>query len=74
MNGIEPFHVYHPDPEEATFQSWHDYRYHEVSDVRNDKSIALLERVGMRRDGHLLENYMCKRRWMDGSIITNSKK
>ena len=44
MNGIEPFHVYHPDPEEATFQSWHDYRYHEVSDVRNDKSIALLER------------------------------
>ncbi len=35
------------------------------SDVRNDKSIALLERLGMRREGHLLQNYMCKGQWVD---------
>lgn len=34
-------------------------------DVRNEKSIRLLERVGMRREGHLLENYMSKGQWVD---------
>jgi RimJ/RimL family protein N-acetyltransferase len=35
------------------------------TDVRNEKSIRLLERVGMRREGHLLENYMSKGQWVD---------
>ncbi|MDQ0416448.1 RimJ/RimL family protein N-acetyltransferase [Croceifilum oryzae] len=35
------------------------------SDVRNSKSIAVLERVGMRREGHLLQNYMSKGQWID---------
>ncbi|EIT86886.1 ribosomal-protein-serine acetyltransferase [Fictibacillus macauensis ZFHKF-1] len=35
------------------------------TDVRNDHSIALLERVGFRREGHLLQNYMSKGKWID---------
>jgi RimJ/RimL family protein N-acetyltransferase len=35
------------------------------SDVRNKKSIAVLERSGMRREGHLLQNYMSKGLWVD---------
>lgn len=35
------------------------------TDVRNEKSIRLLERVGMRREGHLLQNYMSKGQWVD---------
>lgn len=35
------------------------------TDVRNIKSIQVLERLGMRREGHLLENYMSKGFWID---------
>ncbi|WNS76483.1 GNAT family protein [Bacillus sp. DTU_2020_1000418_1_SI_GHA_SEK_038] len=35
------------------------------TDVRNNKSIALLECVGMRREGHFLQNYMSKGQWVD---------
>ena len=35
------------------------------TDVRNAKSIRLLECVGFRREGHLLENYMSKGQWVD---------
>lgn len=35
------------------------------TDVRNEKSIRLLERVGMRREGHFLENFMSKGQWVD---------
>ncbi|ETT69685.1 GNAT family protein [Paenibacillus sp. FSL R7-277] len=35
------------------------------TDVRNTKSIQVLERLGMRREGHLLENYMSKGIWVD---------
>lgn len=35
------------------------------TDVRNEKSIRLLERLGMRREAHLLENYMSKGQWID---------
>ena len=43
-------------------------RKHKViafTDVRNEKSIRLLENVGMRREGHLLQNYMTKGQWID---------
>lgn len=35
------------------------------TDVRNDKSIRVLERLGMRREGHLLQNYNSKGQWVD---------
>lgn len=35
------------------------------TDVRNDNSIHLLESVGFRREGHLLQNYMSKGKWVD---------
>ncbi|PLS04288.1 GNAT family N-acetyltransferase [Neobacillus cucumis] len=47
---------------------FHDLQKHKViafTDVRNEKSIRLLERLGMRREGHLLENYMSKGQWVD---------
>lgn len=47
---------------------FNDLRKHKViafTDVRNEKSIRLLEHVGMRREGHLLENYMSKDQWVD---------
>ncbi|TCP70371.1 GNAT family N-acetyltransferase [Baia soyae] len=47
---------------------FHSLGKHKViafSDVRNSKSIAVLERVGMRREGHLLQNYMSKGQWID---------
>ncbi|MEC5303542.1 GNAT family protein [Bacillus thuringiensis] len=47
---------------------FHSLRKHKViafSDVRNNKSISVLERVGLRREGHLLQNYMLKGQWID---------
>jgi RimJ/RimL family protein N-acetyltransferase len=47
---------------------FNDLRKHKAiafTDVRNEKSITLLERVGMRREGHFLENYMSKGQWVD---------
>ncbi len=47
---------------------FNDLRKHKAiafTDVRNEKSIRLLELVGMRKEGHLLENYMSKGHWVD---------
>ncbi|WP_335870968.1 GNAT family N-acetyltransferase [Bacillus sp. 2205SS5-2] len=41
---------------------------HKVSaytDVRNEPSIRLLEKLPMRREGHLLENFLTKGKWVD---------
>ncbi|MBO9129275.1 GNAT family protein [Bacillus sp. 165] len=35
------------------------------TDVRNISSINLLEKLGMRREGHLLQNFMSKGKWVD---------
>lgn len=35
------------------------------TDVRNSKSIRVLERMGMRREGYLLQNYWSKGSWTD---------
>ena len=43
-------------------------RKHKVvayADVRNDRSVRLLERVGLRREGFMRENYMVHGRWVD---------
>ncbi|WP_456274855.1 GNAT family N-acetyltransferase [Bacillus sp. AK031] len=47
------------------FQSLGKHKVTAFSDVRNKKSIAVLERAGMRREGHLLQNYMSKGQWVD---------
>ncbi|GIO06027.1 ribosomal-protein-serine acetyltransferase [Brevibacillus reuszeri] len=47
---------------------FHTLKKHKViafTDVRNEKSIRVLERIGMRREGHLLQNYMSKGQWVD---------
>ena len=36
-----------------------------IADCRNAPSVALLERVGMRREGHFPENIWFKERWAD---------
>ena len=36
-----------------------------VADCRNAPSVALLEQLGMRREGHFLENVWFKGRWSD---------
>jgi RimJ/RimL family protein N-acetyltransferase len=36
-----------------------------IADCRNAPSVALLERLGMRREGHFLENIWFKGRWAD---------
>ncbi len=35
------------------------------SNVENESSVRLLERVGMRREGYLLQNYKSKGKWVD---------
>lgn len=47
---------------------FHTLGKHKVTaftDVRNDNSIRVLEHLGMRREGHLLQNYMIKGQWVD---------
>ena len=39
------------------------HRVTALTDVENERSIALLERVGMRREAHFVENEWCKGRW-----------
>ncbi|MDQ2671277.1 MAG: GNAT family N-acetyltransferase [Actinomycetota bacterium] len=36
-----------------------------IADCRNASSVALLERLGMRREGHFVENTWFKGRWAD---------
>ncbi len=41
------------------------HRIHALLDVRNTPSARLLERVGMRREGHFLQNAWYKGEWCD---------
>ena len=41
------------------------YRVIAIADCRNAPSVALLERLGLRREGHLLENSWLKGEWTD---------
>ncbi|MDR4945454.1 GNAT family N-acetyltransferase [Neobacillus cucumis] len=47
------------------FKNLNKHKVMAFTDVRNEKSIQLLERIGMRREGHFLENYMSKGQWVD---------
>jgi RimJ/RimL family protein N-acetyltransferase len=39
------------------------HRVTAVADCENEKSVALLERLGMRREGHFIENIWFKGKW-----------
>ncbi|HCF30716.1 MAG TPA: GNAT family N-acetyltransferase [Cyanobacteria bacterium UBA11049] len=41
------------------------HRFYATVDVRNQKSVALMERLGMRREGHFRENCYVKGEWCD---------
>jgi RimJ/RimL family protein N-acetyltransferase len=74
-------YVFHPDAHgrglatEATRAlvdlAFDDLGFHRVSaqlDARNDRSAALLERLGLRREAHLRENEWVKGEWTDELI------
>ncbi|WP_064092611.1 GNAT family N-acetyltransferase [Rossellomorea aquimaris] len=45
---------------------FHDYNKHRITaitDVKNEPSINLLERLGMRREGHFIQNIWFKEEW-----------
>lgn len=50
---------------EYVFGALNKHKLIAFADVRNTKSIQVLERLGMRREGHLLENYKSKGIWID---------
>ncbi|MFD2700899.1 GNAT family N-acetyltransferase [Paenibacillus shunpengii] len=47
------------------FEQLNKHKVIAFTDVRNEGSIRLLERVGMRREGHLLENYYSNGQWVN---------
>jgi len=47
------------------FNSLNKHRVIAITDCQNAKSIALLERMGMRREGHFLQNIWFKGAWGD---------
>ena len=50
---------------EYVFNSLNKHRVIATTDCQNTKSIALLERIGMRREGHFLQNIWFKGAWGD---------
>jgi RimJ/RimL family protein N-acetyltransferase len=50
---------------EYAFDTLGLHRVVAIADCRNAPSVALLERVGMRREGHFLENLWFKGGWAD---------
>ena len=47
------------------FLSLRKHRVRAIADCRNARSIAMLERLGMRREGHFLQNVWFKGTWGD---------
>lgn len=47
------------------FSTLNKHKVIAFTDVQNEKSISVLERLGMRREGHLLQNYLSKGNWVD---------
>ena len=45
------------------FTALNIHRVHAITDVENTASIALLERIGMRREGHHIENVWFRGKW-----------
>ncbi|KGE16612.1 GNAT family N-acetyltransferase [Paenibacillus wynnii] len=47
------------------FEIFNKHKVIAYTNVENESSVRLLERVGMRREGHLLQNYKSKGKWVD---------
>ena len=47
------------------FQTFNLHRIIAITDCENTASVALLERLGMRREGHFLQNIWFKGKWGD---------
>ena len=47
------------------FQTLGLHRVFAQADCRNDASIALLEKLGLRREGHFIQNFWFKGAWTD---------
>jgi RimJ/RimL family protein N-acetyltransferase len=45
------------------FEKLNLHRVIAITDCENERSIALLERLNMRREGHFIENIWFKGRW-----------
>lgn len=50
---------------EFAFDELRLHRVHATTDPRNTNSMGLLERLGFRKEGHLLENFWFKGAWVD---------
>jgi RimJ/RimL family protein N-acetyltransferase len=59
---------------EYPFVSLGKHRVYARVDPRNEASIALLERVGMRKEGHLRESAWVKGEWADDVIYAILEK
>ena len=47
------------------FTSLRKHRVRAITDCKNTRTIALLERIGMRREGHFIQNVWFKGAWGD---------
>lgn len=50
---------------EYVFETLHKHRAFARTDPENKSAIALLERLGMRKEGHFLRSYWFQERWTD---------
>jgi [ribosomal protein S5]-alanine N-acetyltransferase len=50
------------------FQSLGLHRISDFCDPENQASIRVMEKVGMRREGHLVQNHYTKGRWWDSVV------
>ena len=53
---------------DLAFDGLHVHRVHAQLDARNSPSARLLERLGLRREAHLVQNEWVKGEWTDGVI------
>jgi len=45
------------------FTKLHSHRVIAITDCENERSVALLSRLGMRREGHFIQNIWFKGKW-----------
>ena len=53
---------------DAGFTTLGLHRIWATTDPQNVRSIAVLERLGMRREGHLRAHRWCKQGWRDSAL------
>ena len=53
---------------EFGFQTLRLHRISDFADPANHASMRVMEKLGMRREGHLVQNYYTKKRWRDAVV------